>query len=327
MKIRFLLLGIIGLLALSCDETGIDPEGRLQLHAVAAPQGVARSSGIAFAVGDEAFIALGRTKDGELISTGWRFSPAGNSWTEWTGFPGKERVNATAIAVGDSVFIGLGYSTPTEYYNEAGQLRDWWSYHPAHDRWCRLDSFPSLATNACVSVVAGDYLYIGFGFNSTTFTNEWWSYHLKLGRWKQLAVPPAPRRAGAVACSDGERIFVGTGYRSFNHDDWWEYFPANDTWKRRAPMPDKGRDRALAFSLEGRFFVATGRYFRGLTDGGHVKDDLLEYDAAHDKWIRRGTIPGGGRQNALVFVVNNKAYIGYGENDTTLLDNLWSLEL
>lgn len=327
MKFRVLILLVVGLLVLACDEDGAGPDKQLTFNAVASPEGVARSSGIAFSVGDVAYIGLGRFGGQNLAGTAWRFSPETQQWTEWTGIPFQERVNATAIAVGDSVFMGLGYNPLTNYYNEASQLRDWWSYHPAHDRWCRLDSFPSLATNACVSVVAGDYLYLGFGFNSTTFTNEWWSYHLRLNEWKRLENPPAPRRAGAVACSDGERIFVGTGFRSFDHNDWWEYLPASNTWERRASMPDKGRNNGIAFSLDGRFFVATGRYFRGLVDGGHVKDDILEYDAVKDKWIRRGTLPGGGRQNALVFVVNNKAYIGYGENDTTLLDNLWSLEL
>jgi len=55
-----------------------------------------------------------------------------------------------------------------------------------------------------------------------------------------------------------------------------------------------------------------------------LKADLFEYDAMRNVWYERGTLPGGGRENAVAFVVGGKAYIGFGENDQGMLNDLWS---
>ena len=57
-----------------------------------------------------------------------------------------------------------------------------------------------------------------------------------------------------------------------------------------------------------------------------VKDDVVEYDAGKNVWYLRGVLPGGGRENAISFVINGKGYIGFGENDEGVLNDLWSFE-
>ncbi len=65
--------------------------------------------------------------------------------------------------------------------------------------------------------------------------------------------------------------------------------------------------------------------------GGHVKSDILEYDAIRNVWYERGKLPASGRENAITFTIGNKAYIGFGdvgENESLeILNDLWSFEL
>lgn len=52
----------------------------------------------------------------------------------------------------------------------------------------------------------------------------------------------------------------------------------------------------------------------------------MEYDAISDKWSKVGYFPGGGRENAINFVLSNKVYMGFGENESEVLDDLWCFE-
>ena len=72
--------------------------------------------------------------------------------------------------------------------------------------------------------------------------------------------------------------------------------------------------------------IATATSFSGDLSGGHVKSDILEYDAERNVWYERGSIPNGKRENAIAFVLKGKGYIGFGENDTAVLNDMWSFE-
>jgi hypothetical protein len=135
-----------------------------------------------------------------------------------------------------------------------------------------------------------------------------------------------PYRASGIACATDQHFYFGTGYRTYNVNDWWEYFPVTDKWIQRKAMPDNGRENAVSLSINNRIFISTGRHFGGNLTGGHVDSDIIEYDIIHDVWYVRGTIPGGARENAIAFTINGIGYIGFGENDTDILNDFWSFE-
>lgn len=326
MKAIGLLISVL-LFFSACDESMPD-EGD-SLHFIAAGttnQYVPRVSATSFVIDKKAYLITGRKGPDVVVGDCWRFDPNDNSWEEFTPFPGTPRVNAVSFTVGDLAYAGLGFAPDSGMYNLASQLRDWWCFSASDASWTRMADFPSPASNGCAGVVAGGKIYLGFGFDGWSFTNEWWCYDPSTNAWKQLTTPAPVKRSGAVACSDGSRVFLGSGYNSRNMNDWWEYLPETDSWIQRCAFPDKGRNFGRSIQVDGRFFVATGHYFRGVNDGGHLKNDLLEYDAEKDKWIRRGQLPNGGRQNATSFVIDTKAYIGFGENEETVLGDLWSFE-
>lgn len=320
------LVLFIVVLFVSCEkeEPIIYPEN--VFTAIEASSEVARACGTAFAFNNRAYITLGRKKSSQsLLNDCWEFNPTDNTWSKKQDFPGEGRVFPISAVVDDKVYVGLGYNQ-AGVYREASYLKDFWMYDPVTDQWAQKNSLPSSCTNNAVTFVYNSEIYVMHGFETNGFSRECWKYTPETDKWAPLADFPGRWRSCAVACTDGSRFFTGTGYDTSNRNDWWEYFPATDSWKKQNKMPDTGRINAVAFALEHRFFVATGGYFAGEHTGAHLKSDLMEYHPTENNWSKVGYIPGGGRENAISFILSNKVYIGFGENYSTILNDLWCFE-
>jgi N-acetylneuraminic acid mutarotase len=325
--LNYILSILLVISQFGCDDAADSPYPALTFQSKSTISNKGRASAVAFVIGDKGYVALGRNaaRSGALKDC-WEYNPVTDGWTEKAVFPGLGRVNGIAEAVNGKAYVGLGFDlTKRPYLNEA-QLKDFWCFDPVANTWTRKADFPALSTNACVSFVIGNSIYVGFGFDGATFTNDLWKYDVATDQWKEMAYTGVTRRTGAVVCSDGEKVFFGTGYNSRKENNWWEYFPATDTWKERRAIPGTSREFGVGMSIGNRYFVATGRHFAGNLTGGHLKDDVVEYDAGKNVWYVRGVLPGGGRENAISFVINGKGYIGFGENDEGLLNDLWSFE-
>ncbi len=326
-KILFRLFSILFLSAIlaACNDAVDSPYPAVSFDPKSTMSSTGRSSAVSFVIADKAYVALGRSGTrSAALNDCWEYNPVTDSWREMEPFPGKKRVNAIAEVVAGKAYVGLGFDLDYGFYRDEAFLKDFWSFDPASNSWTRKADFPNKNTNACISFVANGAIYAGFGFDGWAFKNDLWKYNIADDRWEQMAETGVHARTGAVACASGEHVYIGTGYHTTSENDWWEYFPSNDTWKKLKNMPDKGREFGVSLSVDNRFFVATGRYFHGNLTGGHLKADLFEYDAMRNVWYERGTLPGGGRENAVAFVVGGKAYIGFGENDQGMLNDLWS---
>lgn len=287
-----------------------------------------RACASSFVLNDTAYILFGRNaKSSNLVYT---YAAGDSTFTYHHKFPGKARINAIAEVVNGRAYTGLGYD-PAKGWNLEGYLKDFWMYDPSTNQWDSVSTFPGNATNNCVSFVFDDEIYVMHGFEShliasSGFTAACWKYSPLRDEWTQLNDFPGYRRASAVAVTNGERVFTGTGYATWNEMDWWEYFPDTDSWEKRKTMPDKGRCNATSFCVDGRFFVYGGRYFAGNYTGGHLKNELMEYDVDKNVWYNRGTISTP-RENAISFVLDNKAYIGLGETFSgAIYSDLWSVK-
>jgi len=323
---KLLLYFLSAILLLGCNEPADSPYPTISFEKKTSMPGTGRASAVAFAIEGKGYVALGRTavRSGALNDC-WQYDPVLDSWTEKTPFPGRARVKFIACVVNGKGYVGLGYNIDKSVYTD-GNLKDFWMYDPIMNTWAQMADFPSTSTDACVSFVLDNCIYIGGGFNKVGFTNEFWKYDPQQNAWSQLKDFPDYARAGAVLCTDGTRVFFGTGFRSWNFNDWWEYFPKTDRWEKRKPISDNGRVNAVSLSVAGRFFVSTGRHFAGDLTGGRVLSDIMEYDAIKNVWYKRGNIPGGGRENAIAFSINGKGYIGFGEDDKGVLNDFWSFE-
>jgi len=323
---KFISYFFLTFLLVACSDTFTDsPYQPIKFVKETVMPGSGRSSAVAFVINEKGYVALGRDASATALSDCWEFDPALESWTAKAPFPGTARVKAMAAVVNNKAYIGLGYFN-SGVYNEKSYPKDVWMFDPNTNSWTRKKDFPSKASNACVSFVINNYIYIGAGYAEFGFTNEFWKYDTEKDSWIQLNDFPGKARSGGIICSNGERIFFGTGYTSINENDWWEYSLNSDTWAKRKSMPDDGRENAVSLSINSRFFVSTGRHFGGNLTGGHVKSDIIEYDINRNIWYERGNIPSGNRENAISFTIKGKGYIGFGENDTKVLNDFWCFE-
>jgi|GEM_PF-837079 Uncharacterized protein conserved in bacteria len=322
----FLVSALLIFLLTACDKFADSPYPTLQFKLQARMPDNGRSSAVGFAINGKGYVALGRQSNGNYLKDCWEFSPDSDKWIRKSDFPGVERVKAMAAVVNGKAYVGLGYAKGSIYQSPSLYLHDLWMYNPTIDTWTKQKDFPGNGTDACVSFVYNNEIYVGAGYTDTSNSQyEFWKYNPVDNLWTRLADFTGSPRFGAVACTNGQRIFFGSGFKTYNANDWWEYFPSSDSWKQVESMPD-GRVNAIALSVKDRFFVATGRFFQGNLTGGHVKSDVSEYDADRNVWYQRGNIPNGERENAISFVINGRAYIGFGENDQAVLNDLWSFE-
>jgi len=182
------------------------------------------------------------------------------------------------------------------------------------------------------------------------------------GEWTQKADFPGIGRQKAVGFSltvDGKTYgFVGTGYDGDETalKDFWRYDPDKDRtnenaeigpdyeypdgehpWEQIAPLPRtaKARSGAIAFTLEkeGRGFGYVGFGFTEYSDNRQYLLDMWEFDPKGTTVGDNGetlfgqwkVAPAGKekRGGASVFVLNNKAYICNGENNSSNVRDFW----
>ena len=289
--------------------------------------GVGRASAVGFAINDKGYVALGRiSRYGPQLKDCWEYNPLTNKWSQKTNFPGKARVKAVGVGLNGKGYVGMGFDLNCPFYADTAHLKDFWCFDPQLNTWSRKADFPSKYTDACISMVYKNQIYVGFGFDGWGFSRYFFRYNPDNDTWTELSWFPGPERVGGTMCTDGDKVFFGTGFNTYNQNDWWQYFPETDSWKELKRMPDTGRENGVSISLNNRYFVTTGRHFAGDMTGGGVKSDIMEYDAVRNVWYKRGDIPNGGRENAVIFSINGKAYIGFGENDSKVLNDFWCFE-
>jgi len=314
----------------SCNEAEDSPYQDITFEAKTALPIGGRSTAVAFVINEKAYVALGRNSSWQPLKDCWEYNPETDSWLQVADFPGVARVNAIAEVVNGKAYVGLGFNSAKIVYKDSTILNDLWAYDPHTDTWIQKADFPKnidgtpSSVNSCFSFVVDSCIYVGANFNGFHFDTELWKYDTRNDSWTQINDLPS-RSTGAVSCNNGERYFSGTGYQTINDNCWWEYFPSSDSWLKRKDMPDNGRLNAISLSIDNRFFVATGLHFAGTLTGGRVLADILEYDAVRNVWYKRGNLPGA-RENAISFVIGDRAYIGFGESESGIFNDLWSFK-
>jgi N-acetylneuraminic acid mutarotase len=320
------------LLATSCDEFAPSPYPTITFQSVAPMPDKGRASAVAWTIDGYGYVALGRTMNLAQLNDCWQYNPASDSWTKMADYPDTARVKAIAAVVNGKAYVGLGFNLKFENgeNNVKGNLKGLRSYDPKTNTWSApLAYFPSVASDACVSAVIGNDIYVLSGFNGGGFMKEVWSYNTVSNTWKKHKDGLYwHARSNAVCLAGDNHFYFGTGYDCKSLNDWWEYYPESETWKQRNAMPDEGRVNALAFSFGDRYFIATGRHMGGDMTGGKLFSDIIEYNPAKDVWYKRGNLPDGGRENAVYFTINGTVYIGAGENsvlysNTSVLNGFW----
>jgi len=181
-----------------------------------------------------------------------------------------------------------------------------------------IPSFGGSARSRAVSFVIGNKGYIGTGATNETISRvkDFWSYDAAGKIWSQVADFAGTGRNDAVAFVIGGKAYVGTGNDGNTvpdlsyKKDFYEYNPATNTWKAIADFPGT-RQYASAFSVGDAGYVGLG------WNSSNYYQDFYKYNPTTNAWTEVATFTGGKRRGANAFVVDGKAFVGFGENNST----------
>lgn len=256
----------------------------------------------------------------------------GDSWKKIASLPGcTARTYGVAFSINGQGYYGTGIDSATQTENS-----DIWRYDSTADYWTQVSAVPIKSGSSLINAgrsgasafAVGGKGYIIGGYNSSLgqYLKDVWEYNPATNTWTAKNAFPGTARAYAVASSSevfgkgyygtGFNYTQGTGWATLN--DFWEFNPATGSWAAKAPIP-VGRGKAAAFTVTPAgaagdcIFVTGGNGIFGATS--YLKD-LYKFDPVSQSWTLMTPFPGNARENPIAFAVNNKGYVGFGENIT-----------
>lgn len=199
--------------------------------------------------------------------------------------------------------------------------------------WTKKADFTGLKRERAVAFSIGNYGYIGTGVDtSETVLSDFWKYDPSTDTWTQIADIPGGRRRNAVAFTIGDFAYVGTGMDSVvatapgasTLSDFWQFDPSTNTWTQKANYPGafgNGIYFATGFAIDSKGYICCGK--RG---PNNYTNQLWEYKPSLDQWTQLPPFPGGVRYQLASFVIDYKAYVGFGTDQDLYRRDLWEFD-
>ena len=282
-------------------------------------EGIPRGNAVSFVIGDKVYLGTGYNSDqtDEYLKDFWMYDTARDFWTKLSDFPGEARIGGVAFTINGKGYLGLGY-------NGKVKLKDFWEFDPATGLWTRKADFGGSARYDAVGFSLGTKGYIGTGYDDYE-NRDFWEYNPATNQWTQIASMGGSKRRDAVAFTINEKAYVGTGISNgVNQTDLWMFDPATGVWTEKAKLNyDTSwtitRTYGTAFTLGSKSYVGLG-YSSG------VRSDFWEYDPTGDTWTDKTSFEGSASQNAVSFVVNNRAYVATGRTGSYYFSDIWEFK-
>jgi hypothetical protein len=218
--------------------------------------GGAVNSGVAFAIGDTAYVGTGHNGN-ESVSTFFKYVASENKWSEIAKFPGGEREHAVAFTIGNKGYVAIGKNR-TIYFN------DLWEYDPSLNKWTQKRSNPGVGTAFSFAFVHNGKAYFGPGLNrSSIFISDFWEYDPKTDTYKSM--PP-------FLAIEPEHFQIGKyGYVVYNNGQSMSRFDLEKyTWEKLTPPYNYLVTHGVGFSFGNKGYHGTG--FSGI-----YSNEFLEY--------------------------------------------------
>lgn len=187
-----------------------------------------------------------------------------------------------------------------------------------------------------VSFIIGDNVYVGTGVSGGAQTgadrySDFYMYNTTSRNWTEKQAFP-DERSGAVAFAINGMGYVGTGTHGTDVlKDFYRYDPVNNVWSVKwdgtngvKDLEGSARRDGVAFVVGNRAFVSTGATSAGQSTS--VLSDLWEYHPDTNDWEELPSPFGKKREKAMVFVIENKAYLISGSNNGTALNDIQSFD-
>ncbi len=232
----------------------------------------------------------------------WQYDLSNGTWAQGPSFPKSRRVNPLFFSHSadffdnklDIIFAGLGASPFSGPLNDfyihvvgAGPAWLWCASDPNNecDPWCRIDIPEELVDEEPMGFLIGDYYYLVGAGNSGDDI------------WRFNTVP--------------ENYFFTASVPAL-----WEYL---------GKFPGSPPNFATAFGIDDYGYVVTGAgsgliYSQNFWRFSPGEDPD---DPSDDYWEQLEDFPGTPRRNAFSVSQDGRAFVGFGENDGVILDDIW----
>jgi N-acetylneuraminic acid mutarotase len=236
---------------------------------------------------------------------------AEGNWVYSGEFSGLPRSNAVAFVINNTAYIGTGYNN----HAEKTRLNDFWKY-TVDSGWEQVADFPGVARSNAVAFAIDNYGYVGTGTDGVNMFNDFYAYNANTNQWNAKANFIGTPRYDAVGFSVQGKGYIATGFNNYWLNDNYVYDPSNDTWQTTISYEGDKRRSAVAFVHDDKAYIVTGTNSAGL-----VKDCWMFDPSQSKQWTRLKNIDNTvntnytdiARENAVVFVLNDKAYLTTGD--------------
>ncbi|MCC7303748.1 MAG: hypothetical protein IT233_13995 [Bacteroidia bacterium] len=274
---------------------------------------------VSFSIGGRGYACMGQDTAEMLHRDLWEYDPSVDSWTQKANCPGIPRRNACVFVIGTSAYVGTGMDNALASIGNT--LSDFWEYSPLTNTWLQRASCPiggGWGAYYCSAFSINGKGYVVCGkLGPSQYTNQCWEFTPSTNSWLQRSSFPGSVRYGTYHFVLNNMAYVGMGAdENAFASDIWAYNPSMNSWSSIGNFPAAARFSGHGFALLGKGYILMG------TDGGY-KDELFEYDPQFNSWVQRKSFEGGGRRNAICFVIGNRAYAGAGKGSTGCRRDFW----
>ncbi len=153
-----------------------------------------------------------------------------------------------------------------------------------------------------------------------------------VGNWKDIGSFEGVQRSNAVTFTIGSNVYVSSGVdKKLEYlNDLWVMDPGTLAWTQKASIGVVDGEQALPRGYAVGFAVGNAGYVGlGWTASSEGRSrylrDFWKFDPASNSWTKMSDFGGSGRQSAVAFVVNDRAYVGTGDDGNHLKD-FWRYE-
>lgn len=273
----------------------------------------------AVVVNNEAYI-LAKEKDNFVDDKLflWKFNSSDYSW---------EKIN-NEIPEHATVPSGILETNGDEiFYYTANNSNDFYKYVIEDNKWVKMSKFPGNRRDYSAHFTVGKDIFIGLGTDLKPYTpvnyTDFYKFNSQTNEWSQISALPLDiwggrRRTGMASFVINDIAYLAGGADNTGDYDAWSYYPESDTWRQIADFPITNHE-GVGFQLNDLGYV-TG----GAPVGGSRLNRSWVYLPSTDTWEEGDSIIEG-RGWHFSFVLNGKAYIGGGDNDSggSPLDNFY----
>jgi len=172
--------------------------------------GSERMRAISVVVGNDIYMGLGFSESSEgdiYLNDIYKFDTISLTWSGGL-TPCPIGLNgAVAAVIGTKIYVGTGTeSAGGSSYCIA--TKRWYEYETTTDTWTAKIDFPDYArAEASVGICDGK-VYVGNGFNNSTYYDDWWAYDPILNSWTQVTSFTGNKRRSSASVNVGDDIFI-----------------------------------------------------------------------------------------------------------------------